>query len=181
MARKAKLKKGDAVTHNGWVMFLTKDQYLFRNKSVVDIKDGETAKTRVPLADVVPYKIEEPITNTVLCGSVQQVTDACAPNPDGIKTVTETLDERGARYGDFTDHARIAQQLQDVMRQHTVKNHNGESQKNWHYLSAVQKQALTVLADKIARILNGDPNYTDNWHDIQGYAKLVEDRLPKAE
>lgn len=75
MARKAKLKKGDSVTHNGWVMFLTKDQYLFRNKPVVDIKDGETAKTRVPLADVVPYKIEEPITNSVLCGSAQQVTD----------------------------------------------------------------------------------------------------------
>ncbi len=33
-----------------------------------------------------------------------------------------------------------------------------------------------VIADKIARILNGDPNYKDNWHDIQGYAKLAEDR-----
>src|SRR5690606_10084595 len=31
---------------------------------------------------------------------------------------------------------------------------------------------------KIARILIGDPNYADNWHDIQGYAKLVEERLP---
>jgi hypothetical protein len=92
-----------------------------------------------------------------------------------------TLDERGNRYGDFTDHARIAQQLQDVMRNHEIKNHNGEAQKNWYYLDAVKKQALTVLADKIARILNGDPNYADNWHDIQGYAKLVEDRLPKVE
>ena len=27
------------------------------------------------------------------------------------------------------------------------------------------------------KILNGDPNYVDNWHDIIGYAKLIEDRL----
>ena len=49
----------------------------------------------------------------------------------------------------------------------------------WNRLNDVQAQALEVIADKIARILNGDPNYADNWHDIQGYAKLVEDRLPK--
>lgn len=83
-------------------------------------------------------------------------------------TITATLAERGARYGDFTDHARIAQQLQRDM--HTE---NG-----WGRLSDVQKQALTVIADKIARILSGDPNYDDNWRDIQGYARLVEERLP---
>ena len=26
---------------------------------------------------------------------------------------------------------------------------------------------------------NGDPNYADSWHDIAGYAKLVEDRISK--
>jgi hypothetical protein len=48
---------------------------------------------------------------------------------------------------------------------------------NWESLPIDMKQALDVIADKIARILVGDPNYLDNWHDIQGYAKLVEDRL----
>jgi hypothetical protein len=90
-----------------------------------------------------------------------------------------TLDERGSRYGDFTDHAEIAQELQDVMRNHQHPNQLNEMVRPWVYLSPIQKQALTVIADKIARILNGDPNYVDNWHDIQGYAKLVEDRLPK--
>lgn len=80
--------------------------------------------------------------------------------------VTTTLDERGARYGDFSDHAEIAQALQDVMR----------ARVGWTRLSDDKKQALTVIADKIARILNGDPEYRDNWHDIQGYAKLAEDR-----
>lgn len=80
--------------------------------------------------------------------------------------VSATLDERGARYGDFSDHARIAQDIQDAMRRAP----------NWTALDAVKKQALTVIADKIARVLNGDPNYRDNWHDMQGYAKLAEDR-----
>lgn len=81
--------------------------------------------------------------------------------------VQATLDERGARYGDFTDHAFIAQGIQDVMRETP----------GWKRLDAVKRQALTVIADKIARVLSGDPEYADNWHDIQGYAKLVEKRL----
>lgn len=84
-----------------------------------------------------------------------------------LSAVEQTLAERGNRYGDFSDHAEIAQDLQDVMR----------ATPGWENLSKVQKQALTVIADKQARILSGDPNYGDNWHDIQGYAKLAEDRL----
>lgn len=83
-----------------------------------------------------------------------------------MSDVDATLAERGKRYGDFTDHAKIAQNLQSVMRLTT----------GWDRLSADKQQALTVIADKIARILNGDPEYRDNWHDIAGYAKLAEDR-----
>lgn len=82
-------------------------------------------------------------------------------------SVVNTLAERGNRYGVFADHAKIAQGLQDVMR----------AAPRWQHLDFDMKQALSVIADKIARILNGDPFYTDNWHDLQGYAKLIEDRL----
>ena len=85
--------------------------------------------------------------------------------------ITTTLQERGSRYGDFAEHAYIAQSIQNVMR----------AAPGWTRLSCDEAQALTVIADKIARILNGDPHYTDNWHDIQGYAKLVEDRLNSGE
>lgn len=81
--------------------------------------------------------------------------------------IKDTLAERGARYGLFSDHAAIAQQLQEDMR----------AAPGWQKLASDQKQALTVIADKIARMLNGDPNYVDNWHDIVGYATLIEDRL----
>lgn len=92
-----------------------------------------------------------------------------------MSDVQKTLAERGSRYGDFTYHAAIAQKLQDVMRDAEIQG----DEFGWERLTAVQKQALTVIADKIARILSGDPNYADNWHDIQGYARLVEERLPK--
>lgn len=84
-------------------------------------------------------------------------------------SVEQTLAERGQRYGDFADHAAIAQAIQDAIR---LTRPNG-----WERLNDMQRQALTVISDKIARVLSGDPNYADNWHDIQGYAKLVEDRL----
>lgn len=82
-------------------------------------------------------------------------------------SIEATLAERGARYGDFKDHAVIAQRLQDGLR----------AAPGWEKLAPDQKQALSVICDKMARMLNGDPNYVDNWHDIIGYAKLVEDRL----
>lgn len=84
-----------------------------------------------------------------------------------MSDVEKTLSERGQRYGDFTDHASICQSIKRVMM----------NTPGWKRLNDVQRQALDVIADKQARILSGDPDYADNWHDIQGYAKLVEDRL----
>lgn len=88
--------------------------------------------------------------------------------------VAATLDERGARYGKFENHAVICQDLMRVMR----GAHDGLG---WDNLKDDQRQALTVIADKIARMLNGDPTYRDNWHDIVGYAKLVDDRMARDE
>lgn len=78
--------------------------------------------------------------------------------------INATLAERGARYGDFATHAAIAMDLKRAM----------ENSPGWPTTSDPHRQALHVIADKIARILNGDPNYADNWHDIAGYATLVE-------
>lgn len=90
-------------------------------------------------------------------------------------TIAETLKQRGGRYGEFIDHARVAQQLQDVMRAHV----NSKGQIGWNNLSPTQKQALTVIMDKVARMLNGDPTYHDNPFDIQGYAaKMCEELTP---
>ena len=86
-----------------------------------------------------------------------------------MSQIDATLDERGTRYGDFTGHAEITQGLKDVMF----------ATDNWSALADDQKEALEMVAHKIGRILNGDPNYIDSWHDIIGYTRLVEQRLEK--
>jgi hypothetical protein len=81
--------------------------------------------------------------------------------------IVETLKERDKRYGNFLGHAEITQCLKNTMH----------ISKNWNSLSADKKECLEMLAHKIGRILNGDPEYHDSWHDIVGYAKLVADTL----
>jgi len=82
-------------------------------------------------------------------------------------SIDSTLQERGARYGKFLDHAQITQDLKKVMRDHP----------GWDRLEVDQMEALEMVAHKIGRILNGDPNYDDSWRDIAGYSALVEKRL----
>lgn len=81
--------------------------------------------------------------------------------------IAQTLAERGTRYGSFPGHAKITQSIKNAMI----------CTPNWGLLADDQKEALEMVAHKIGRILNGDPNYHDSWHDIVGYTKLVADRI----
>lgn len=81
--------------------------------------------------------------------------------------VDATLAERGQRYGSFVEHARITQNIKAAMM----------DSPNWEDLPPIMKEALEMVAHKAGRILNGDPNYDDSWHDMGGYTKLVEDYL----
>ena len=83
--------------------------------------------------------------------------------------VTEVLTERGNRYGKFTGHANVTQDLKKVIRHH-LKQRDKK-------LADDQMEALEMIAHKIGRVINGDPEYADSWIDIAGYAKLVSDRL----
>jgi len=81
--------------------------------------------------------------------------------------INETLKERGSRYGEFKSHAVITHNIKRAMR----------DSKNWKYMSDDKREALEMIAHKIGRILNGDPEYKDSWRDIAGYAQLVADTL----
>ena len=83
-----------------------------------------------------------------------------------MSEVDNTLNERGSRYGVFSEHARITQCLKEAA-----------ATGNWNRLSDSQKEALEMIFHKIGRILNGDPNYADSWHDIAGYASLIDKEL----
>lgn len=86
--------------------------------------------------------------------------------------IVATLTERGKRYGKFTGHAKVTQELKRVLWNALADKPE---------LADDQKEALDMICHKLGRIVNGDPNYADSWVDIAGYAKLVSDRLEGVE
>lgn len=93
--------------------------------------------------------------------------DETNPEPDDINAV---LAERGSRYGKFQDHAHITCTLKRTIAEFVEARGTRLDDDD-------QQEALDMIAHKIGRIINGDPNYADSWVDIAGYAKLVADRL----
>lgn len=101
-----------------------------------------------------------------------------------MTNLTKTLEERGNRYGRFDGHSEITQALKRTLR--GEDNKFSEQRESalalaWMRLEDDQRESLEMIAHKIGRILNGDPNYSDSWADIAGYAKLVADRLEEKE
>ena len=88
-------------------------------------------------------------------------------NVQEVNTIDRILEERGERYGKFKDHAAVTQRIK-----REINNALGD-----RALAYDQFEALDMIAHKIGRIVNGDPDYIDSWDDIAGYAKLVADRL----
>lgn len=86
---------------------------------------------------------------------------------EAMSNIEETLNARLETYGKFQYHADIAQGLKAIMYQCP----------KWSKLAPDMKESLEMVQHKVARILNGDPAYIDNWHDIAGYVTLVEIRL----
>lgn len=80
--------------------------------------------------------------------------------------VSEILKERGSRYGTFQSNARLAQALKRAMREWNPEG--------WGRLDDSQKEALEMVAHKVSRIINGDPNYLDNYIDGAGYFELAK-------
>ena len=65
----------------------------------------------------------------------------------------------------MVDNARVTHEFMNVVR----------NSPNFKELDSMHLESLHMILHKISRILCGDPNYSDNAHDIVGYAKLLED------
>lgn len=85
--------------------------------------------------------------------------------------INKVLSERGANYGDFAFVAFRSQQIQNHLRVH-------DPEKQY---TPTQREALQMIASKLARIVIGNPGHRDSWIDIAGYAKLVADSIEKSE
>ena len=85
-----------------------------------------------------------------------------------MNDVNKTLDSRGKEYGKFSNHAKLSQSLKHVIKV--------GAKPDLRFTSSMA-ESIDMIFHKIARIMNGNPEYIDNWHDIQGYARLVEIEL----
>lgn len=83
--------------------------------------------------------------------------------------IKEVLTERGSKYGNYLAQTTISSDLKFIIT----------NQENFELMAPDQQDCLEMITVKISRILNGDPNYSDNWRDIAGYATLVADRLDR--
>ena len=81
--------------------------------------------------------------------------------------IEEVLEKRQATYGSFTKNAEISQMMKYFMAQDT----------NYKQMPLAHREALEMIVHKIARIVNGDFNYIDNWIDICGYSQLVIEEI----
>ena len=90
------------------------------------------------------------------------------PEPE-VSKVDKVLDTRAEQYGSFMQSADTVIRIKGIV-------HNAVARNEVH-LYPDQLQALDMIATKISRIVNGNPNHTDSWTDIAGYATLVADRL----
>ena len=90
-------------------------------------------------------------------------------------SVAETLTARHTTHGSFVDNGEIMQDLKTTMR--SFQREDGIIP--FLRLEPHQKEALEMIAHKIGRILSGNPNEPDHWHDIAGYATLCEKLIVK--
>lgn len=81
--------------------------------------------------------------------------------------IKDTLVERATTHGDFDEVAFIAQHIKLILR-------NGQS---WDKMNNQQKEALEMIASKLARVVSGNPNEPDHMHDAAGYSKLYNQAI----
>lgn len=78
--------------------------------------------------------------------------------------IEATLKQRGSVHGDYGVQSQMHDDLLSCMMK----------QPSFLNLKPQHRQALNIIAMKMSRILSGDAEHIDHWHDIAGYATLAE-------
>lgn len=90
-----------------------------------------------------------------------------------MSNVNETLKERGKVYGDYKGGSEFRANVMELIVDRYAKvNHGG--------MPAIHMVYVYDIVNKLSR-LAVTPYHIDTWHDIAGYATLVEEALKKAE
>jgi len=80
-----------------------------------------------------------------------------------MNEVNNILDDRAATYGKYTMVSHISQSLKKIIR----------DSPNYKSMPVYMRESLDMIANKLARILNGDYYYKDSYIDINGYIALI--------
>lgn len=81
-----------------------------------------------------------------------------------MSDVSETLNNRQATHGDYHEQAELFDALLKT----------AQTGPKFHQLTSQERGGLVMILQKASRILSGNPHEPDHWHDIAGYATLVE-------
>ena len=85
--------------------------------------------------------------------------------------IDETLAKRSPVYGPYGSQILVRRSIVNIMSQaHEDVNNRPPSERHLEY--------FWDIANKLSRI-SVSPDHLDSWHDIQGYAKLVEEDIIK--
>lgn len=160
------------------------EKYLLDNgRTLVPPKSGPKAKAAKPAPQVIVVGSDKLKPIMSLSGAAQVGPLLSEEDKAFLFSVTQgrqkaegidaVLGERGKRYGEYAKQAAIAQELKNAVFANMDRGHVGVDLTVW----CMAREALDMICTKMARILNGDLTYTDNWVDIAGYAKLMADHL----
>ena len=99
--------------------------------------------------------------------SLVELLNDLAPSLDSVPsqlkgTTMDIINERAKTHGLYKHTAAWSQSIKDMFR----------GSPNWQHMNDGQKEALEMIAVKLARLLNGNPQFPDHWDDISGYGKL---------
>lgn len=84
-------------------------------------------------------------------------------------TTEGLIDNRQGVHGEFMENSRATWEIMRAL----------QDERNWSILPDHMKHALYMCAHKMARIVAGNPEHSDHWEDIAGYATLVAQRIEK--
>lgn len=84
-----------------------------------------------------------------------------------MNDLEKILEDRRKEYGDFQGVAVTTRGIMNTM------DYYGRLQN----MAADQYEAMHMIAQKQARITNGNADNVDSWKDIAGYAMLIANRL----
>lgn len=85
------------------------------------------------------------------------------------KDLKETLVKRGSVYGNYMDTIEARSEIMTILNKHHEKSND----------NTMSVKEFIMIGDLVMKIVraSASPKYADTFHDIAGYAKLIEEEF----